>query len=416
MKSTWNNLKINPQRFRADFDELCRIGATADGGIDRPALSQAHLQARHWFHQKIVEAGLEFHQDGAGNHSAFLRCGPPKAPVLLLGSHLDSVPNGGRYDGALGVLTALEALRCVQEAGLRLPVNLEAIDFTDEEGTMVSFLGSYALAGCLTMEDLLTPRGGRAAFEDGLQRARLSHESILSVRRDPSSLAGYLELHIEQGKRLELAGKPIGVVTGIPGIASYYLTFIGRADHAGTISMEERLDAALGASAFTLAVRRILIDQFPGCYANVGQVRYKPGAFNIVPERANLSLEFRSLDPVPFDRLEEQLLHCAQEEADRFGLGLKVEFLGKHEPVVMSLLAQTAINEAAAQLGLQTLALDSRAGHDAQIIAGLCPAGMIFVSSLGGASHSPQEFTAWEDCVNGANVLLQAALRMANAG
>jgi hydantoinase/carbamoylase family amidase len=332
---------------------------------------------------------------------------------LLLGSHLDSVPNGGRFDGALGVLAALEALRCVQEAGLRLPVNLEAIDFTDEEGTLASFLGSFALAGRLTMDDLRKPRGGNATFEAGLQRAGLSRESILTARRDPSLLAGYLELHIEQGQRLEQAGKPVGVVTGIPGIASYYLTFIGRADHAGTISMEERLDAAQGASAFTLAVRQILIDQFPGCYANVGQVRFEPGAFNIVPEQAIVALEFRSLDPEQFQRLEEALLQRAQQDADCFCLGLKTEPLGKHPPAPMSQLAQDSIGQAAAQLGLQTLALSSRAGHDAQIMAALCPAGMVFVPSSGGASHSPHEFTSWQDCVNGANVLLGAALRMA---
>lgn len=410
--SAWNALRINPHRFKADFDELSQIGATAGGGVNRPALSPAHLEGRDWFRRKIVQAGLEFHQDGAGNHSAILACGSPEAPTLLLGSHLDSVPNGGRFDGALGVLAALEALRCVEEAGLRLPVNLEAIDFTDEEGTLASFLGSFALAGRLTAEDLIDPRGGRRAFEDGLERAGLSRESILSARRDPRSLAGYLELHIEQGKRLEQAGKPIGIVSGIPGIGFYHLTFTGRADHAGTISMQDRLDAAQGASAFTLAVRQILIEQFPEGYANIGQVRYEPGAFNIVPERAILSLEFRSLDPGQFERLEEALLLRARVEADRFGLGLEAEFLGKHEPAAMSQAAQQAIADAAAQWGLETLSLSSRAGHDAQIMAGLCPAGMIFVPSAGGASHSAQELTAWEDCVNGANVLLQAALRL----
>jgi N-carbamoyl-L-amino-acid hydrolase len=412
----WNALRINQQRFKADFDELSQIGATPEGGVNRPALSPAHLEARSWFRQKIAQAGLEFRQDGAGNHSAILRCSLSKAPALLLGSHLDSVPNGGRFDGPVGVLAALEALRCVQEAGLGLPVDLEAIDFTDEEGTLSSFMGSLALAGSLTAEELAAPRGGREAFEAGLERAGLSRPGILAARRDPPSLAGYLELHIEQGRRLEQSGQQIGVVTGIPGIGMYALTYLGRADHAGTISMEERLDAAQGASTFTLAVRQILIEQFPGCYANVGRSHYEPGAFNIVPERAVLSLEFRSLDQQQFERLEVELLSRARQEAGRFGLGLAIEFLGKHEPAPMSPLVQQAITEAAAQLGLGAQPLSSRAGHDAQVMAGLCPAGMIFVPSAGGASHSPQEFTAWEDCVNGANVLLQAALRMAGAG
>jgi N-carbamoyl-L-amino-acid hydrolase len=412
-QSAWSALRINEQRFKADFDQLSQIGATASGGVHRPALSPAHLEARDWFRQKIVQAGLVFHQDGAGNHSAILPCGSPDAPAFLLGSHLDSVPNGGRFDGALGVLAALEALRCVQEAGLHLPVDLEAIDFTDEEGTLASFLGSFALAGRLTTDDLVALRGGREAFEAGLERAGLSRESILSARRNSRTLAGYLELHIEQGKRLEQAGKQIGIVSGIPGIGFYHLTFTGRADHAGTISMRDRLDAAQGASAFTLAVRQMLIEEFAECYANIGQARYEPGAFNIVPERAILSLEFRSLDPGQFEQLEKTLLRRARVEAERFGLGWEAEHLGKHEPAAMSQQAQKAISDAAAQLGLGTLALSSRAGHDAQIMASLCPAGMIFVPSAGGASHSAQEFTAWQDCVNGANVLLQAALRMA---
>jgi N-carbamoyl-L-amino-acid hydrolase len=178
--------------------------------------------------------------------------------------------------------------------------------------------------------------------------------------------------------------------------------------------MQERLDAAQGASAFTLAVREILVDLFSDCFANVGQVRYEPGAFNIVPEKAILSLEFRSLESERFQKLEQALLHRARLEAERFGLGLNIEFLGKHEPAPMSRLAQDAIADAAAQLGLETLTLPSRAGHDAQIMAGLCPAGMIFIPSVGGASHSAQELTPWQDCVNGANVLLQAALRLAN--
>ncbi len=232
--------------------------------------------------------------DGAGNHSALLRCGPAGARRLLLGSHLDSVPHGGRFDGALGVLAALEALRVVQEHNLSLPVDLEAIDFTDEEGTLVGLLGSAALAGKLAPEDLANPRGGREALLAGLARAGLSEAGLLEARRDPDALAGYLELHIEQGPRLLDAGVQIGVVTDIVGIASYTLSFFGRANHAGTTPMADRLDAAQGASAFTLAARRLVIEEFPGCVANVGAMRFSPGAFNIVPQAVDLSLEFRA--------------------------------------------------------------------------------------------------------------------------
>lgn len=410
-----DQLTINPDRLKSDFDALSRIGATADGGVHRPSFSPAHLEARRWFRQKAVEAGLTLRMDGAGNHSAFLPCGPQEAPTLLLGSHLDSVPNGGRFDGVLGVVAALEALRAVKEAGLRLPVDLEAIDFTDEEGTLVGLLGSRALAGSLTAQELQTPRGGRQALLDGLRRAGLSEEGVLRAARAPGSLAGYLELHIEQGPRLAEEGAKIGVVTGIVGITSYRLAFLGRADHAGTTPMKGRLDASLGASAFILAAHQLALERFPDCTANVGALSFSPGAYNIVPERAELALEFRASHTAVLERLEAALLQSAHSEAGRFGLGLEVELRGRHAPAAMHPLAREAIAHAAAELELPTRELPSGAGHDAQSLAALCPAGMLFIPSQGGASHSAREFSGWQDCLDGANVLLRAALRLAGS-
>jgi N-carbamoyl-L-amino-acid hydrolase len=381
--------------------------------VHRPALSEAHLQARAWFRERIIQDGLDFRQDAAGNHSAFLACGQHNGATLMLGSHLDSVPQGGRFDGALGVLAALEVLRCVQETGLALPVNLEAIDFTDEEGTLVGLLGSRALAGRLQLEELQKPRGGRENLLAGLERAGLNESGLMAARRADGSLAGYLELHIEQGPRLLDSGADIGVVTTIVGICSYRLAFTGRADHAGTTPMDSRLDASLGAAAFTLAARRTVMESFPDCVVNVGEMSFEPGAFNIVPARANLALEFRSPEKETFNRLEIALMAAAQEETRRFGLGLEIEFLGRHQPTPMSAQAGAAIVAAADELGLKHIPLASGAGHDAQSLAELCPAGMIFVPSQGGASHSAREFSEWQDCVNGANVLLNAALKLA---
>src|SRR5215208_7009072 len=174
MTKPMRDLRINPDRMLAAFHELAEFGATGDGGVNRPTFSDAHLAARKWFREQIEGAGLEFRLDGAGNHSAFLACADDQAPTLLLGSHLDSVPNGGRFDGALGVMAAFEVLRTIKDAGLRLKVNLEAIDFTDEEGTLVGLLGSAALAGHLRPDHLQTPRGGREALLDGMKRAGLS--------------------------------------------------------------------------------------------------------------------------------------------------------------------------------------------------------------------------------------------------
>lgn len=412
MSSTFQILRINSDRMQSAFDELAQIGATGDGGMNRPALSETHLAARRWFRAQIEKADLEFRTDGAGNHSAVLG-GAGRDRTLLFGSHLDSVPNGGRFDGALGMMAAFEALRTIKDTGLSLGLNLEVIDFTDEEGTLVGLLGSAAIAGRLHRDVLQNPRGGREALLEGMQRAGLSEESLLSAARPKESLAGYLELHIEQGKRLERAGVDIGIVSAIVGIWSYRLSFLGRADHAGTTTMDDRLDASLGASAFTLAAREIILKDFPNCVVNVGNMEFAPGAFNIVPARVDLSLEFRSADEEEFKRLDMVLLELAKYEAGRFGLQVEVTSLGKHSPTLMSENVQQVFAEACDDLGLSHVSLTSGAGHDGQSFDGICPVGMIFVPSRDGASHSAREFSEWQDCVNGANVLLQAVLRLA---
>ena len=404
-----NNLRIHPDRMLASLNELASIGATAEGGVHRPTFSEAHLAARRWFREQIERSGLKFHMDGAGNHSAILG---DQNQTLLLGSHLDSVPNAGRFDGALGVMAALEVLRTVKDNGILLKVRLEAIDFTDEEGTLVGLLGSAALTGNLTPDLLQNPRGGRQNLVAGMQRAGLSDEGILSAKRPRESIAGYLELHIEQGKRLEQARIDIGIVSAIVGISSYQLSFVGRADHAGSTRMEDRLDASLGASAFALAARELVMRDFPNCVMNIGDMSFSPRAFNIVPAQVDVSLEFRAPNESDFEKLDSALLALAQAEAKRFGLELKSDFHGRHSPTPMSDSIQSAFVGACEVLRLSHTALVSGAGHDGQSFAGICPVGMIFVPSVDGTSHSPHEFTKWEDCVNGANVLLYAALSL----
>lgn len=409
------SLRVDAGRLRTRFDALARIGATAAGGVHRPAFSDAHRAARAWFAETATAAGLDAYVDGAGNHSGRLMCGPPEAPTLLLGSHLDSVPNGGRYDGALGVLCALEVVETIRDAGLRLPVHLEAIDFTDEEGTWLPLLGSRALAGQLRPADVAQPQGGADAFADALATAGLTPEGLLGAARPPDALAGYLEVHIEQGTRLEAVGMPVGIVTSIVGIDRWHVTFTGRADHAGTVSMADRRDAALGAAAFTLAAREVVLSNFPEAVANVGRVDLAPGAFNVVPETARVWLEARTPSAERLAALGEQLMQAAREQAVRFGLRFSVEPIGGVAPTPMASEAQQALREAAEALGLGAPELTSGAGHDAQALAAVCPAGMLFVPSTAGRSHTPEEHTPWAACVDGANVLLQAALRMAGA-
>ena len=406
-------LRVDSERLRADFETLASFGATTDGGIERTTFSDAHSAARRWFLERAAAAGLETRIDGAANHSAILPAGDPHAKTLLLGSHLDSVKRAGRYDGALGVICALEVVRTVKDAGLELPVSLEAIDLTDEEGTLVGTLGSWAIAGLLIRETLAEPRGGRALLLDELERMGLSEERLLAARRDPATHLAFVELHIEQGDVLERAGTEIGVVTGIVGSSSFRVSFDGAARHAGTTPMDARRDAAVGAASFVLSVRETVTRHFPGCVATVGDIAVEPGSFNVVPGRAVLQLECRSADPVELDRLEEALADRARSDAERWDLDLAMERVGRWEPAPTDPWIREAIAATATELGLSTLELPSRAGHDAQALAAIGPSGMIFVPSVGGISHDPAEKTEWRDCVNGANVLLGTVLRLA---
>lgn len=403
--------RINAARLIQDFHTVSQIGATEAGGVCRPALSAAHLEARNWFRERILAAGLTFRSDQAGNHSAFLECAGEHAPTLLIGSHLDSVSNGGRFDGTLGVLAALETLRVIKEQDIQLPVNIEAIDFTDEEGTLVSFLGSYALTGKLHESNLENPRGGTDALEAGLLLAGLDKSSILAAKRAPETLAGYLELHVEQGSRLEKAGVQIGIVSSIAGICFYHINFIGREDHAASVSMEDRLDAGWGASAFSLALRDLVLNEFPGCHANVGRVDYHPGNFNIVPQKTTLQVEFRAPQAAQLIDMKARVRQEAEKSAAHFRLGLEIDFLGERLPVSMDTECRLIIRDVSQQMHLTCLDLGSGPGHDAQAFADICPTAMIFVPSVAGISHSPEEWTHWEDCENGANVLLQTVLK-----
>jgi N-carbamoyl-L-amino-acid hydrolase len=402
----YTNVRVDEARLRSDFDALAAIGATPGGGVHRPALGPAHLEARRWFLERAHDCGLETAVDAAGNHSALLGGGGGDGRTLLLGSHLDSVPDGGRYDGALGVLAALEVLRVVAGAGLELPVRLEAIDFTDEEGTLVGLLGSLALAGALEDGALTSPRGGREELVGALARAGLDETRLRDARRDPSSLAGYVELHIEQGPVLASRGADLGIVTSIVGARSFRVVFDGVAAHAGTTPMDARRDAGVAAAAFVTQVRDAVVQGFPTAVATVGALELEPGAFNVVPGRATVSLEFRAPDAVTLDALEARLLD---------GVAARVEPVGHWEPTPLSADVRAAAGRAAATLGLAAIELPSGAGHDAQALAAITASGMLFVPSDGGLSHNPHEHTPWQACVNGANALLHTALEFATA-
>ncbi len=396
-------LHINGQRLLADLHALAAIGATADGGVSRTALSESDRAGRAWFRQRAQDAGLRSSDDGAGNLSAVLG---ESGPTILTGSHLDSVPDGGRYDGALGVLCALEALRTIVEAGIDLPVRLEAISFTDEEGAVFSMLGSRALTGSLTREALASAAGMLGA-------AGLTPDSIMAAGRDARDYLAFVEVHVEQGTRLEQRGMDVGAVTHIVGIRDFWLTFAGHAAHSGTTSMDRRADALWGASAFVQAARSLTMDRFSPGVVNCGSLTVTPGAHNIVPGRARLALEFRHGTAAQLDEMESALLALADDAARQHGLTLTVEALGGVAPAALDERVIAAIETSADALGLSHTRLMSFAGHDTQNLSRFTPSAMFFVPSVGGISHNPREFTHDRDVINAGNVLLHTLLRLA---
>jgi len=360
----------------------------------------------------IQERGFLVREDSAGNLSACHALPGTRKPVLLLGSHLDSVANGGRFDGALGVAAAFEVLQVLRDHGTDPELPVEVIDFTDEEGTWVSLLGSRAMSGQLAQKDLTNPRGDPEAFQRALERAGLSISGLLDAARPAESLQAYLELHIEQGTRLERSETDIGVVTGMVGIHMFLVTFMGQSNHAGTTPMNKRRDAALGAAEFCLMVQKTVMDDYPDCVATVGRMDFSPGAFNIVANRVTVFMELRSEDATRASELEQALRESSLSISAKFDLKVDFQHL---ESVAERKMAPTIVEQFESSvdlLGLSSRRLPSLAGHDAQSMATLCPAGLIFVPSAGGFSHSFREHTPWEACVEGANVLLHTAMQL----
>jgi N-carbamoyl-L-amino-acid hydrolase len=415
-------LRVNEQRFLQDLAELAQMGrvpASAGGGLDRRPFSPAERAARDYFYQQAEAAGLEVTTDAAANLSARLLSNNPAANTLLLGSHLDTVPNGGPYDGALGVVAALEVLLIVAESGLSLPVHLEAIAFTDEEGRFGDLFGSLALIGGHTSESIEDFLTRASEFPDDLAAMRelvpggLKPQAVPSARREPDTLAGYLELHIEQGPRLEQAGLPIGIVEAIFGRRSMEINFCGRSDHAGTTPLDLRADALLAAARFIDQAAQLVSHDFPQAVVTCGKVTVKPGVYNVVPGEAKVWLEFRAASASVLSQIEQLLDILAEKCTAAPDLSFTIQPVDRLEPVAMHPTIRTAIGHACAQLGYASTSLFSGAAHDAQALASITPTGMIFVPSRGGRSHCPDEDTDPADLIAGANVLLHTVLTLA---
>ncbi len=406
------DIRIDIERLRRDLEELGRIGRDEHGGVSRPSFSPADFEARAWLERRIVEAGLCYRQDGAGNQFGRLECA---GKTVMAGSHIDTVPNGGMFDGAAGVLAALEAARCIVEAKVPLTKAVEVASFTDEEGNLVGdFLGSRAFMGLLDESEV---RDGRTSFglpfREVLERTGFTADGILEARRARPDLEAYLELHIEQGPVLDDEGVPVGIVERFAGKHYRQCAFVGESGHAGTVPLELRRDAFLGLADFALKATQHVAVHHYGSVLTVGRASLHPGSFSVVPGRADFTLEFRSASAEAMAAIEQEVFALAEDIASTRGLGFVSRVVDRTAPVAAAPRLLGLMEEECRALGYPSMRLPSGAGHDAQILAGACDSGMIFVPSPDGVSHSPAESLRWDDLEKGANLLLRTLLRLA---
>jgi beta-ureidopropionase / N-carbamoyl-L-amino-acid hydrolase len=399
---------VNAQRLQEHIAGLSQFGANPEGGVSRLAFSDADIAGRAYVTKLMQGTGLTVRVDTAGNIIGRREGSDPNLPAIVLGSHTDSVPHGGNYDGDVGVLGAIEVVQRLQELRIRTRHPLEVVNFTDEEGGLV---GSLAMSGRTKAGTLDVMSSSGKTVREGLRAVGGDPDRLGEAQRPAIELKAYLELHIEQGGLLEQSGTDIGVVDGIVGIRWWDVTVTGMANHAGTTPMNQRRDALLSASEFVLAVNEVARTMPGRQVATVGRIRAEPGAPNVIPGRVVMALEIRDLDAAKmqlvFDTIRTKADEIAKSQQTPFAFD---EIDVGVEPAPTDLRIRRVIADAATALGLTHQSMPSGAGHDAQDMAHITPTGMIFVPSVGGVSHSPKEYTSPNDMANGANVLLQSVI------
>jgi beta-ureidopropionase / N-carbamoyl-L-amino-acid hydrolase len=402
-------LRVSGQRLNQRLSELAQFGKTPEGGTHRVAYSEADLQARQYAMKLMREAKLEVSIDAAGNIVGRRTGSDTALKPLMIGSHIDSVPAGGSYDGQVGSMGAIEVAQTLAENNVRLRHPLEVVLFQNEEGGTV---GSAALARGLTEKDLSLVTNSQKTIREGIKFIGGEPDKLASAVRKKGDLAGYVELHIEQGGILHQEKINIGVVEGIVGVFWWDVTIDGVANHAGTTPMNQRQDALLAAAKYIDAVNRI-VTSIPGRQVGtVGKIQAFPGTYNIVPGKVVTSLGLRDLDAAKVQMIFEKI----QADVRQIEAATRTKFDFKQivssQPAPTDARFRRAIDEAAKQLDFTTKLLPSGAGHDAQEIAHICPIGMIFIPSRDGISHSPREFSTPQDIANGTNVLLHTLLKL----
>jgi len=404
---------VNQERLWTTLQQLAEFGKNPEGGVSRVGFTETDLAGRAFVTGLLREAGLEVRVDPAGNIFG-RRSGSEKLPVLLFGSHIDSVPHGGNYDGDVGTLGALEVIRVLNEEHLTTRHPLELVIWTNEEGGRFysGLFGSSAAAGILPADIVARQDENGEKLTDWLSRMGGDASQIAGSKIAPGSMAGYLELHIEQGAVLDEAKIPVGVVTGIVGISLRTCSAAGFANHAGTTPMNRRKDALAAASRAVLGVRDEVRSEPGSQVGTVGSMKIEPGASNVIPGRVTFPVELRDLDKQKIDRIAARILQRFEEISRQEIVQISCGAPDFHAPALTAKSFQDAIRASAGEAGLRTLDLPSGAGHDAQNAARFAPVGMIFVPSRGGISHSPLEYTSPEQAANGAEVLYRTLLKL----
>jgi allantoate deiminase len=381
--------------------DRCDILATCTdepGRVTRPFASDAMRRAHEYVSKWMTEAGMKVRRDNIGNLRGRYEGVAPDAPTLILGSHLDSVRNAGKYDGPLGVMVAIAAVQRLHDKGTRLRFAIEVIGFSDEEGLRFAstYLGSRALAGTFEIADLARTDATGVTMAEAVRAFGGDPALIGDDRWREGAVLGYCEVHIEQGPALEARGLPVGVVSAITGQNRYALTFAGVAGHAGTVPMEQRHDALAAAAEFVLVVEREARGR-PGLVATVGQLQVQPGAVNVIPGQVDLSLDVRHADDATRAGAAEQILERANAIANRRKLALAVELISENVAVPCAPRLVSLLSQAVAGLGYEVVQLPSGAGHDAVPMSTLTDVAMLFVRCKGGVSHNPAESVTAED-------------------
>jgi N-carbamoyl-L-amino-acid hydrolase len=404
-------LHIDGPRLQGTLEKLSEFGRNPEGGVTRLGFSETDLAAREYLTGLMKEAGLTVRIDPAGNLFGS-RAGAESLPKLLFGSHIDSVLHGGNFDGDVGSMGAIEVMRTLNDGKEKTRHPLEVVIWTNEEGNHFGLgtLGSGVAAGDLGPEILDRKDDAGMTLSQWLRRYGQDPAHLTEARIPRGALAGYLELHIEQGPYLDEAGVPIGVVQGIVGLKRWRCVATGFANHAGTTPMNRRKDSLLAASRAALAVRDAARAESGRQVGTVGYMRVEPGAINVIPGRAEYPIELRDLNAAKIDRIWESIQTRLAQIDKEEGVETHCTLLEKVDPALADPAFQTVVREAAKSLNLATMDLPSAAVQDAQQVAKVAPMAMIFVPSRDGISHSPKEYTSWKDIANGAEVLYRTVL------